>query len=381
MVARNVISSGLDGPRVVCASLGLLLSVACSLCGCSHEAVGEKGTVGTSEVVATPSGLLCEAPVWDIGEVLVEGRTVDFQNTFCLRNRSTEPITIRDVRSDCGCLVAKDYARTVQPGAEIELKATMSVAGPPGKFRKTIVVFTESGSSEKLPLVVVGKRAVSSYLYATPLEMNFGEIVQGEAKTKQLMLVRYDGSAVNYRNIVSESPALSLGGEPKEVDKIDFWGNRFRCLELSIKTDTKSLPVGSFRSRLTIQTKSTDESTNELIVPLKAEVCEAKTPWVKSVLINRLGPGENAEVSIVNSVWSEAFPEIISMSYEGDDAVQLADVPVGSKGESMVTPHIKVSRRLEPRPPGVARGSLTLKVRAATGESVVKIDIVVFLSE
>ena len=64
---------------------------------------------------------------------------------FVLENRSEEVIRLRDVRSDCGCLVADEYSKSIEPGDTAEIKVTISVFGPPGHFRKSLLVREDAG--------------------------------------------------------------------------------------------------------------------------------------------------------------------------------------------------------------------------------------------
>lgn len=200
-------------PLVLLPTLGLV-SVGL-LTGCS-----KKSDVADQTVSQKRNGLICANPEWDIGEVTVKGDSVEFHHTFRLRNYSKRTIEIRDVRSDCGCLVTKGYSKTIKPGSESEIKVKISVFGPPGRFRKTLLVRQESESyeSEVVALSVVGNRAISDLLYSSPATLSFGTLAKGGSKIKQLVLSRYDGSPVSFRKLVCKDDSISLGGKPVRRD-------------------------------------------------------------------------------------------------------------------------------------------------------------------
>ena len=329
----------------------------------------------------TSSGLVCDAPVWDLGEVSPEGDSASFNHTFRLENRSTQPIVIREVAACCGCLVEDGHARTIAAGSEICLKVTTVVAGPPGKFRRTILVKLQSDSDERLPLSVIGSRALSGLLYTAPRTLNFGQIVRGGTQTRCLVAARYNGTPVQIRAVVPESAALTIDGEPKETTKFDAKGNQFRCVELPLRLDTRSLPAGEFRSKVSLRTNAPEDKAADLAIPLEAVICEKESPWVKSVFLKRLRPGESVEVSIARTGWRDVYPKVVAISYEGDDSIQLRMMPFDSHGGPKTVPRVTLTRRAKPKTAGVVRGALKLKTRDAVGESTALIGVVAFLSE
>ena len=354
------------------------LVCACLLTGCS----GRADAVSDPLVSGTADGLICSSPVWDLGEVLVKGNSVDVEHTFRLKNRAHRTITIRDVRSDCGCLVANDYSKTIEPGDESEIKVTISVFGPPGGFRKTLFVREESESTEGIALSVVGTRAISDLLYSSPATINFGTLTKSESKIKELILSRFDGSPVNFRNLVCKDNSISLTGKPSTFTRDDPTIRKScECIELPVRLDLNSQPLGPFNSKITIQTDSSDKSTAELTVVVEAMIVEDETPWAQSIFVKRLEHGASVEKSITKPGHSTSPPKIVSTSYEGDEALQLDLVPASPGDGPGNLPKIRVSRSVHATTGGLARGTLILHTEESTERSTSRIGITVFLPE
>lgn len=355
--------------------LAVGLASACLL-GCSG-----RPDAPAAQPTQTAGGLACAAPSWDLGEVLVKGGALDFDHTFRLENRSEKTLKLQEVRSDCGCLVAKDYARTIEPGGETEIKVTISVFGPPGPFRKTITVQEESEPNEAIRLSVVGSRAVSDLLYGTPPTINFGTMARGDSKTKQLVLSRYDGSAVNFLALTAEDQSLSLDGEPTRYTTVDRLGTNIDCVELPVRLDLKSQPVGPFKSKVRVRTESSDQGTAELDVAVNATIVEETTPWVESVFANRLERGAAVELPMTNRGQPADCPEILSAAYEGDDSIQVEVVHASPARGPASPPRVRISRPADSAASGLARGTLSLRTKGPADRPTTRIGIAAFLPQ
>lgn len=368
-------------PRTVHGVLGLVLTAvvgllsACLLTGC----FGKQEASAVQPISQTANGLTCTNPKWDLGEVLVKGKSVDSDHTFRLENRSGKTIKLRDVRSDCGCLVAKDYVRTIEPGGMAEIKVTISVFGPPGKFHRTIVVQEESESNESIPLSVVGSRAISDLLYCSPSTINFGTLIRGKSKVKKIVLCRYDCSEVNFRDLVSEDHNFSLSGKPTKFTNADPMGRNCNCVELPIQLDLESQPTGLFSSKFTIRTDSASESTAELNVDVEAMIVDEEVPWVRSIFVERLEHGETIERPMTDQGIPAECPKIVSTSFEGDGSIRVEVVYASQEGGSASRPRVRISRSVDSMPGRLARGTLSLRTEEATGGHVTRIGIAAFL--
>lgn len=75
----------------------------------------------------------------------VGDRQAKFQ--FQLANESEKPITVRDVRTSCGCTVAKLPSKpwVLEPGESGEIEVTVNLLGRVGTVMKSVWVYTSEG--------------------------------------------------------------------------------------------------------------------------------------------------------------------------------------------------------------------------------------------
>ncbi len=310
----------------------------------------------------------------------VEGETIEFTHSFRLENHTSEAVAIRDVRANCGCIVAEGYAKTIPPRGETDIDVTLSVFGPPGVLRKAIMV--SWGDAGKLPLSIQGRLAASSLMFVSPTVLEFGEILLGESKIRKLTLARYDGTDVRFRSLETENDAIVLAGEPVSSTRTNSFGVTREYVEVPIRFDARSLPSGSVTEWIVVKTASPVPSTAELRVKVHATIVEMEKPWVEQIFVERLGPAESTDVPIVKA-GHVVNTEIASYSYEGDESISVELVPGGSDGESTAIARARVTRTPKKEPPRLARG--VLRVRPAGSnertEPGVEVNVVVFLAD
>jgi len=73
---------------------------------------------------------------------------------FKYENKGDKPITIKNVRSSCGCTVASLKKNDVAPGEKGEITATYSVGGHTGLQQKSVAVETDDPKEPSLNLLL-----------------------------------------------------------------------------------------------------------------------------------------------------------------------------------------------------------------------------------
>ena len=71
---------------------------------------------------------------------------------FRFKNTSSEPITIDNVRSTCGCTASEWEEVVIAPGEESEIKIEYSARKPGFFFKKITVFFSNQRKAEKLSI-------------------------------------------------------------------------------------------------------------------------------------------------------------------------------------------------------------------------------------
>ena len=91
-----------------------------------------------------------------------------YEFVFRWRNCGEEPVVITDVRTGCGCVVARYDKRPVMPGSEGELSLTFHPKGHPGRLMRKVTLFTQSGGAPAAVLELTGSvtpSAVPAHAY------------------------------------------------------------------------------------------------------------------------------------------------------------------------------------------------------------------------
>jgi hypothetical protein len=352
-----------------------------SIVGLSLGCSGVPGSVAEPATAEPARSVACDEPLWDVGEVVVKGDVLKLEHKFRLQNRSNTVAEIRDVHSDCGCLVADSDPRTIKPGEESEINVTLSVFGPPGRFQKTLSVRVLGEAEESIRLTIVGSRAINELLYTSPEVVNVGTMAPNESKISRIVLARYDGSKVNFIALRAGGDVFGfrLAGDPVPLLRDDVHGNTVDCVELPVRLDLHSAPLGPFRTKFLVQTDSSEKSTAELEVPVEGTVVEPNGAWVRSVFVDRLERGEVVERRLASTegVYDSAVVE--AARFEGSEGIHVEFVAGSADDPPNREPRVRISRPADSTVAGLARGTLVLECNSSSAPRESRIDVVVFL--
>ncbi|HEV7869514.1 MAG TPA: DUF1573 domain-containing protein [Chthoniobacteraceae bacterium] len=83
------------------------------------------------------------------------------ETAFAFENKGATPVTIKSVRSSCGCTTARLEKKVIGPGERGEVKARFMFGDRKGPQRKVLTVATDDGHKQELNLVVVIQQALS----------------------------------------------------------------------------------------------------------------------------------------------------------------------------------------------------------------------------
>lgn len=119
----------------------------------------EKGTAETTATIKKVAGGTIEflEKSHDFGE-MEEGTVV--KHAFKFKNTGYMPVTIQDVKVQCGCTVASKPMGRVEPGETDEIVVSFDSKGKLGANKKFVTVFSDaSNATESLDFtaVVYGK--------------------------------------------------------------------------------------------------------------------------------------------------------------------------------------------------------------------------------
>ncbi len=341
----------------------ILLGAAGLAAGCAQG--GYPQVPANASRAEAESGLACEDPVWDLGEV-DSTRSPMLSHTFRLSNRSEESIEIKEVASTCGCLVAEGYRRSIAPGGTTDIEAKLRLTPTPGALRKELLVKAGSSSDNVLVLRIQAEVKLNASLLASPRLVNFGSVVRGKKVGRTVVVSRHDQTPVRLQSCAPQSEALLLeGGElPREIG----WQ-----VPITLSLDSSRLPVGDFASSVTLRCEH--ETFQELRIPVQAVVCEAELGQVKTIFVDRLALNATSVQRIWHRAESAAPPKIMRFTYQGDEALRVELVAQDLVGQG-AAPSVRITRIGAPKSSGLVRG--TLRLVLDPGDTQVEIPITAY---
>lgn len=201
-----------------------------------------------AECAAAQAVILFDEQRHDFGEVQENLGVVT--HNFEFRNAGNEPLVISKVRTSCGCTVPEYSEEPIAPGERGHVKITFNPSGRPGKFSKSINVYTNT-TPERTILRILGNVVqdvnVPDMQYAyrigdvalKSLHLSMSKIVKGRIMEDSLEVVNVGATplvprAVNVpRHIaVAFTPDTLHKGDvgmmhiTYDPDAVDDWGYR-----------------------------------------------------------------------------------------------------------------------------------------------------------
>ena len=106
----------------------------------------------------------------------------DLHHTFKVTNNGDRTMEILHVRPGCGCTLAGDYKKRLQPGETGDFPFTLKTEKLTGRFRKTIAVTTNVPGYESIQFALSG--TVKRYIDVEPDQVFFGRLTGNKPLTK-----------------------------------------------------------------------------------------------------------------------------------------------------------------------------------------------------
>jgi len=104
------------------------------------------------------------------------------KHAFKIKNEGDAPLAINKVKPSCGCTVAGDYPKKLEPGEEGEFPFSMMSTKLRGPFDKGITISTNDPTTPELRLKLKG--TVKRYVEIVPTSANFGKITTQEPQER-----------------------------------------------------------------------------------------------------------------------------------------------------------------------------------------------------
>ncbi len=181
-----------SGRRVGAALSAVVFAYAAATAGAQEIKV--KPTLGTQ--TPAPADAKTPAPTGPAPKIGAEEASHEFgqvwtgdkvNHTFLIRNTGDAVLKITQVKPSCGCTVAKQYDREIQPGATGKIPVTINTAKLKAKINKTITVKSNDTTTGDFRLTMTG--TVKRRFEIDPARgASFGRIRPDEDLTRTLTL-------------------------------------------------------------------------------------------------------------------------------------------------------------------------------------------------
>ena len=185
--------------------------------------------------------IMSPAPVFDFGEVDNSEKVV---HDFVVKNVGDAPLEISNVKTSCGCTVAKLEVNTLQPGEETKISATLKLKGKQGHQTKKITVFSNDPKTPSYYLEFKGVAMATIML--EPKLLNMGRIMDNEAHTQTITVKSMkEGHSFNIEKVIVPDTAPFTTSTEEVVP-----GKEYRITA----TTKPNLAAGTLNGRITIMT-------------------------------------------------------------------------------------------------------------------------------
>jgi hypothetical protein len=171
-------------------------------------------------------GLRIQDPVRDLGQ-LRPG--VQRTEVFEVINDGPGPLTILDLKPECGCLTAQINRRRLAPGDSAKLALTITPPTQEGPITRTLEVLTE-GASAPTPLVLMGD--VRPWIHLSANDLTFEDLPRRGGGMAEVRLENEGGIPVQMTELRTSARYLAVEPQAQGGDML-----------LRIRMDGSRLPV------------------------------------------------------------------------------------------------------------------------------------------
>lgn len=197
------------------------------------------------EIETTVPDIRFEGYVYDLGEV-EKDKTTELFYIFKFKNAGDEDLIISRVRACCGAKAMLLSEKTVPPGGEGKVKATVDIAGREGAQDYYVYVYSNDPITPVVKLYVKG--IIKEGLRVIPENIFLGHVKKSALKVRKLCIIEPEGEEFKILKIETLSKHLSTRASRSTVKNRKGWE-----VEVALKPD---IPIGELNEKITIYTTS-----------------------------------------------------------------------------------------------------------------------------
>jgi len=223
---------------------------------------------------------------WEIGTA---SSNSIYENVFQIVNVSEAPVTIKRIKTTCGCAAAQLAEPVIAPQTARELKVSLHPNGRTGPFRGYVALDTDNDSYPVLTANIHADFLMpDGAVMAFPPTVDFGDIIEGDTATRTVTLVRHGQGALNFAD-------AAVNGGHVEITRKEVMPNQTAAVDLSV---LPTIQEGPFDDTLLIKTQ--ERVNGELQLPIHGN-CVPAIVVVPSTLLVTPKIGVNATGKLIVS--------------------------------------------------------------------------------
>ncbi len=216
----------------------------------TYQAPITRPTVPTDSVTGPHAVIEVTEPTHDFGVKWIGPK---FDHTFVIKNAGDKTLEISRVKPSCGCTVAGNYPRKIEPGQSGEFPFSIASTKLRGRFTKSITISSNDPVTPDLRLQLKGE--VKRYVDVSPANANFGKIVGQAASTRILNITNNTDKPLNA--LVAPASDGQFTYEMVETEK----GQKF---ELRVTANPPFKP-GALKSNAVIKTNIDEQKEIKIV--------------------------------------------------------------------------------------------------------------------
>jgi hypothetical protein len=271
--------------------------------------------------------IYCAEPVYEFGE---KDNTHDVEHDFIIQNKGGAPLTIKDVKTSCGCTAAKPDKNVLAPGEQTKIHTKLSLKRRQGPQNKSITVYTNDPKEGVYRLQLQGTAIAA--IMIEPRVINFGKLLDEKPEPQHVTIYT---PKEDYTFTIESVDASALPGFNAEKKVIED-GKKY---EITV-TCVEDLKTGRYHGSVRLQTDKDDNKTQTFnvfaqvvgkldVAPEIINLRYSDEPGKTSSQYIRIAPGRIQEYEItevvtpVNTMSAEIMPR-----GQNTYLIKLTDMPL-----------------------------------------------------
>jgi len=185
--------------------------------------------------------LIFEERIYDFG---VSGPGSTITHVFTFVNAGSQPVSIENVKTNCGCTAALVSETDIPRGGNGQIRASFETKRYEGKQETTITVLSNDPEEPEIALTIKGiiKREVA----VVPQGLHFGDVKKGTSSTRAVRVLQLSGDRLVVNRVEANEDYLAVS-----TSRFSEENSRGVQVDITLKPDA---PVGELSEIITLHT-------------------------------------------------------------------------------------------------------------------------------